>query len=78
MFINPITLMSLSSSQPMTEDEIFSLVNSLEKVTTTLRKYKFYDEADTVESATVQLIGFSVYFYKKTLEKKYPNTNIDH
>ena len=53
-------------------------MTDLAKVMDTLRKYDFFDEADMVEVAAIQLLGFSMYFYKQVLQKKYPSAITTH
>jgi hypothetical protein len=64
--------------EPLSEQEICKLMTDLAKVMDTLRKYDFFDEADMVEVAAIQLLGFSMYFYKQVLQKKYPSAITTH
>ena len=66
------------TQDPLSEKDICKLMSDLVKVIDTLRKYDFFDEAEAVEVAAVQLLGFSMHFYKQALEKKYPQSITTH
>ena len=68
----------MSVQEPLSEKDICKLVTDLAVVVDTLRKYDFFDEADSVETAAIQLLGFSMHFYKQILEKKYPFSITNH